>query len=288
MKLIDLKPGDHFNELLVILGRKEVRDISKSFPFSHTEKPGIVRIDGQLNDNEIKIESFVYCDICDIEPENLPHLFPASRFETSKMQHAIEKEARKHIQSPNAIAFLNFFFSSPEFKKFIYAPAAMSLHHAFVGGLLEHTLSMLRIGIMLSEHYEIQYTDLLNRDLLLCGVLMHDFMKVSELKYSDGIRYTSEGNLLGHIVMGHQWIQNIEALDPEFKIQLQHLVLSHHGKKEYGSPIEPASAEAFLLHQIDMMDSRMNMVWNLASSTNEEWTRYSRTLGTRIYLGKKT
>ena len=135
------------------------------------------------------------------------------------------------------------------------APAARSMHHAFVGGLLEHTLSMAAIARFLSQHYPH-----VNGDLLLSGVLLHDLGKAYEYALEDGFAYSEDGRLVGHIVRGIVLIEQSAAeLDfPAAELQqLIHLIASHHGTTEWGSPVVPKTLEAVLLHQIDLLDSRI-------------------------------
>ena len=140
-------------------------------------------------------------------------------------------------------------------------PAAKSVHHGFRGGLLMHTVNMLRTADCLAE----LYCEVINRDLLLTGTLLHDIAKTREFRLSPlGMvkDYSVEGQLLGHLVMGAQEVASVaeELGTPEEKaLLLQHLVLSHHGDPEFGAAVRPMCAEAELLHLIDMMDSRMEI-----------------------------
>ncbi len=145
--------------------------------------------------------------------------------------------------------------------QFRNVPAAKSVHHGFRGGLLMHTVNMLRTADCLAE----LYCEVINRDLLLTGTLLHDIAKIREFRLSPlGIvkDYSVEGQLLGHLVMGAQEVASVaeELGTPKEKaLLLQHLVLSHHGDPEFGAAVRPMCAEAELLHLIDMMDSRMEI-----------------------------
>ncbi|HML45949.1 MAG TPA: HD domain-containing protein, partial [Clostridia bacterium] len=138
-------------------------------------------------------------------------------------------------------------------------PAAQRLHHAERGGLLHHTLGMLRLARPFVELYPI-----LDRDLLYAGVIAHDLAKISEM-FADELgtvsEYTPEGLLIGHLVRGVVNIELVgreEGVDPQTMLLLQHMVLSHHGEPEFGSPRKPMFPEAEILHQIDLIDARMN------------------------------
>ena len=139
------------------------------------------------------------------------------------------------------------------------APAARQLHHAWLGGLLEHVVSLLRLGDRVAAHYP-----LLDRDLLLTGVILHDIGKIRELTWEIGFDYTIEGVLLGHIQMGVDLVEKAIAGLPNFPERLRtlvlHLILSHHGKLEFGSPKLPMIPEALVLNFIDDLDAKMQAV----------------------------
>lgn len=139
--------------------------------------------------------------------------------------------------------------------RFAAAPAARSMHHAYIGGLLEHTLSMAAIARHLAGHYPH-----VNADLLLCGTLLHDMGKAFEYALEEGFARSDDGLLVGHIVRGIVVIEQAAAGlgFPEAELrQLIHLIASHHGTNEWGSPVVPKTLEAVLLHQIDLLDSRI-------------------------------
>jgi 3'-5' exoribonuclease len=136
------------------------------------------------------------------------------------------------------------------------APAAMTMHHAYLGGLLEHIVSLLGLAAAVSAHYRE-----LDPDLLLAGVVLHDIGKIDELRYTRAIDYSSEGRLLGHIVIGVSLVQEKRKAIPGFPAALaalvDHFILSHHGSLEFGSPTLPQTPEAVALHFIDDLDSKM-------------------------------
>jgi 3'-5' exoribonuclease len=160
------------------------------------------------------------------------------------------------------------------------APAAKTVHHNFIGGLIEHVLSMCHTARFTAAHYpDIDF------DLLLAGVLLHDIGKVRELSFSRSITYTNEGQLIGHIVMGIGMIDEKIRHIPDFPAPLRdlllHMILSHHGELEYGSPKVPLFPEALLLHQIDSLDSKMECMraWIEKDRLVEgEWTAYNSAL----------
>jgi 3'-5' exoribonuclease len=152
--------------------------------------------------------------------------------------------------------------------KFRKAPAAKSIHHAYPVGLLEHVVSICKTLDFLAKHH----SPYLNRDLLLVGGFLHDLAKIWELQYEKTTDYTTEGRLIGHLVMGSELIERkVQELDAqvgrlpspfpnEKKLLAKHMVLAHHGKMEYGSPKEPACLEALVVHMIDDLDSKINAI----------------------------
>ncbi|MFN8011061.1 MAG: HD domain-containing protein [Holophagaceae bacterium] len=169
---------------------------------------------------------------------------------------------------------------------FAKAPAAKSMHHVRLGGLLEHTLSVAAMAERACAHYRH-----LNRDLVLAGVLLHDLGKTAELGYDRAFGYTDAGNLLGHIAMEAQWIQRAAEGIPGFpeplRMQVLHLVLSHHGRLEYGSPVVPKTPEALLVHMLDDLDGKLDaMARAIREAGSGSWSPYSRALDRMIYANR--
>jgi len=139
------------------------------------------------------------------------------------------------------------------------APAAKGLHHAWIGGLLEHILSLMGMCDLAAKHYPE-----VNRDLLLTGVVLHDIGKLRELRWGTSFDYTLEGQLLGHITIGIGMIEGkiaaVPGFPPEKRLLIEHLVLSHHGEYEFGSPRLPMIPEAIVLHYLDNLDAKMQTV----------------------------
>ena len=162
-------------------------------------------------------------------------------------------------------------------------PAAKSIHHAFRGGLLEHTVSMIELARKIATHYPE-----LDRDLLLLGVLFHDLGKLFELGAMPGSDYTAAGRLVGHIVLGRDLVRELAAEIPDFpaelRLQLEHLVLAHQGRFEFGSPVQPATAEAIALHAIDDLDSKLAVLRDLRR--NQSGFVWVRSLERFVWLGE--
>ena len=164
-------------------------------------------------------------------------------------------------------------------------PAAKTIHHAYRGGLLEHVVKMAEIGLDLCRHYPD-----LDSDLLLLGIYFHDLGKLRELGAMPENDYTLEGQLVGHITIGHGMLLEccaaVEDFPEDLRRHLEHLVLSHHGRREYGSPIEPATPEAFVLHAIDSLDSKLNQLSGHRRG-GAEGLFYVRAIGRTIFLDPK-
>lgn len=168
---------------------------------------------------------------------------------------------------------------------FRLAPAAKYNHHAYLGGLIEHTLSIVQVCDMLAAHYQPH----VDRDLLIAGALLHDVGKVREIGARAGFPYTDEGKLLGHIVLGMQMTAETAATVPGITPQrltlLQHLIASHQGRYEWQSPREPRTLEAYILHYADDLDAKMQHAIGMVDSVTSPagWTGYDRSLGRELY-----
>ena len=185
-------------------------------------------------------------------------------------------------------AFLN---DQELMKQFCIAPAAMMMHHNYLGGLLEHTLSMLNVAEVLFPLYP-----KIQKDLVLAAILLHDMAKTQELSYKIGFSYTDRGQLLGHIIQGTQMItqkaDDLKAdgtpINPEILDCLLHIIVSHHGQYDYGSPKLPATPEAFMVNYIDNLDAKMNQTAALIENDpgSDNWTAYQRSLETKLYRNR--
>jgi len=197
------------------------------------------------------------------------------------------KEMTGRMQTPYFKALFEAFWDDEAFvAAYTRAPAAKRMHHAYIGGLLEHTLSMAVLSEMIAGHYSG-----VDRDMLLAGVILHDVGKTRELTYSSHIDYTDEGRLLSHIVIGLSMLDEKLKQVPDFPRSqvelLKHMIVSHHGAREFGSPEPPKTIEAVLLNYIDEMDSRINSIREYVAKDPSEstWTPYHRLLERHFYKG---
>lgn len=192
------------------------------------------------------------------------------------------------LKNEHLRALLEAFFADKEFvAAFVKSAAARNLHHVFVGGLLEHTVKVTKLVRFAAEELYSQEVDL---DLCLAGAILHDVGKVRELNSEAEISYTAPGYLIGHVVMGSMMVREKIAARSDFPelllLKLDHILLSHHGEKEYGSPVLPATPEAMLVHMADDLDAKVNIaVTAIADDQNqeEEFTQYHKTMNRHFY-----
>jgi 3'-5' exoribonuclease len=188
-------------------------------------------------------------------------LLPSTTYDVA----ALWKQLLSFVESftnPDLKLLLNTILADPAIAgAYREAPAAKQLHHAWLGGLLEHVVSLLTLADRVAPHYP-----MLDRDLLLTGVVLHDIGKITELSWEIGFEYTVEGILLGHIQMGvalaEKTMDSLPNFPPRLKTLVLHMILSHHGKLEFGSPKLPMIPEALVLNFLDDLDAKMQAVSN--------------------------
>ena len=215
---------------------------------------------------------------------DLADFFPRSARDPEEMWAEL-CEVVASIRSEPLRTLLERILSDPEIAaRFKLAPAAKSLHHAYLGGLLEHVLSLCRLARLVLQNYPD-----LDPDLVLAGAVLHDLGKIHELSYSRSFGYTSEGQLLGHMIIELEIVHKALAGMPDFPRPLQtlieHIIISHHGQYEFGSPKLPMFREALLFHYLDDLDSKLQNMGTLLKRDavmGGEWTRYSPSLGRTI------
>lgn len=192
------------------------------------------------------------------------------------------------IRDPHLAALVKTYLDDAEFMaRFSEAPAAVRLHHACLGGLMEHTLSLMRAAVAVADLYTA-----LDRDLLLTGAFLHDTGKTKELGYGTVFTYTDGGRLLGHISMGAAMLAEkaagVEGFPPEKREALLHLVLSHHGRYEFGSPKLPMTAEALALNLLDDLDAKLGALEELRKGEIKQgWSDFVRGFDRAFFLGRE-
>jgi 3'-5' exoribonuclease len=258
--------------------------VYKSLP-----KPGFVHVQGrsELYQNNLQI---VVNNIAAIDPSKVKvEDYLARTLKDVGQMFKEVKEIVGTIKHPQLAALTAAFLADePLMKSFCSAPGGMKMHHDCIGGLLEHTHGMLRVAKTILPLYpQVQ------ADLVLAGIFLHDMGKTEELSYDMAFSYTDSGQLIGHIskslLMIHRKADALRAsgtaISPEVLDAISHIILSHHGAYEFGSPKLPATTEAFMVYYLDDLDAKMNQV---TSAINEEvsesnWTAWQNTLQTRLY-----
>ncbi len=241
------------------------------------ERDDFVRVRGRVqvfqNKPQFTIHRLQKLDDREVDPGDF---FPISARPLDEMWTDLRALVNA-FTNPHLKALLDALLDDPDIaRKYKIAPAAKSIHHAWLGGLLEHVLSLATLGRMTAGHY--QEVDL---DLLLTGVVLHDIGKIHELHYERGFSYSSEGQLLGHIVialgMVADKLKDIPDFPPKLRVLIEHLIVSHHGELAFGSPKTPMFLEAMLLHHLDNLDSKMESMRQHAKkdkSLTGVWTAY--------------
>lgn len=235
---------------------------------------------------QLTVDSFSLCS----EELDLQDYMPAACIDRECMEQTLDELIRS-VKRPHFKKLLEVLLCNPARRMlFINAPAGKSMHHAYSGGLLEHTVSVAQNCDVLSRHYP-----KLDRDLLIAGALLHDVGKIDEMRWNGPmVEYTDEGNLVGHLFIGAAMVReaaaHIEGFD-ELSVQLlSHIILSHHGEFAYGSPVLPKCMEAMMLHYCDNIDAKMFQFADAASADDHagrgNFTNWIRTLDRPIFCGK--
>jgi len=230
----------------------------------------------------------------EVDTHELARLLPMTKGDIESMYAEVVRILRS-MSHPAMIALAEQYLASETLVRgFKHAPAAVSVHHAWIGGLLEHTLQLLRLAEVMLPHYPA-----LNRDLVLMGLFLHDLGKTVELEWERGFSYTADGNLVGHVVRGAVWLQAFalaaaratgERLSPEALRVLQHIVISHHGSLEFGAVKVPSTPEAMFVAMLDNLDAKTAIAIEAAGrdradlrQPGHEFTDRIWAIDTRIY-----
>mgnify|MGYP002351308114 CR=1 FL=1 len=243
------------------------------------ERDDFVKVKGetQLFQNRLQLTVHSLQRIPDAEVD-LSDFLPASERDPNEMFAELQGIIAS-LRSPHLKALLENLFSDQEIAaRYRQAPAAKGIHHAWLGGLLEHVLSLCRLARAAAPNYPA-----VDEDLLLTGVILHDIGKITELEYSRSFAYSTEGGLLGHMQLGLRMVADHLPADfpPKLRSLVEHMILSHHGQLEFGSPKLPVFPEALLLHHLDNLDSKMAAMFatiHRDRSTPGLWTGYNAAL----------
>jgi 3'-5' exoribonuclease len=226
------------------------------------ERDDFIKVRGQLQIYNTRPQFIVHKlrRMADVEVE-FADFFPASARNADEMWAEL-RAIVSAVPNPHLRALLEAFLDDPDISaRFRVAPAAKSIHHAFRAGLLEHVLSLLGLARPIAAHYNAANCNAVDWSLMVAGIVLHDIGKIYELTYERGFAYSTEGQLIGHIAIAMRMVSDKLRAFPEFpgnlRTLLEHMILSHHGKLEFGSPKVPQFPEALLLHYLDDMDSKM-------------------------------
>lgn len=306
----DLEPGVIVNDVFYVEQKKErdTREGDRYVIFVLKDKTGT--ISGYLWENpektrHIREGNFVWVrgtvdeyagririvisEILRYEESTSPEDFlPSTKHDVEKMYEELKKYIAT-VKNPHLRNLLEKIFEDENIReKFKKAPSGKKAHHAYLGGLLEHTLSLLR----LAQGFKAQYEEI-NEDLLITGIILHDIGKIEEYQYEKVIDFSVKGKLLGHIILGYEMvrekIKEIEGFPEELAYLVYHMILSHHGELEFGSPTVPLILEAEILHHLDNLDAKVAMFREAGETVKEKeavWSDYHPLLRRKIYLGR--
>lgn len=303
----DLKPGQPFKTSFLVQNkeRKVARNGSAYLDLELRDSTGSLR--GKVWDADRLVSPFETDDIVQVagsleifqgspqitvreirklsdgEADLLDYL-PRTRQDPEQMYAALLERVTNLPEGPARTLMLDLLGDPAIAAKYKLAPAATVMHHAFLGGLIEHVNSLCGLADLVAAHYP-----WLDRSLMLAGIVLHDIGKIEELTFNRSFRYSTRGTLLGHIVIGMEIVREKMRAIPDFpchlKDQIEHIILSHHGKLEFGSPKEPMFPEALAVHALDELDSKLESMraqYELEKDQAGEWTNRNLALGRRL------
>ncbi len=318
----DLMPGMRIEDEVFLVSKKDLRTTANGSMYIHLilvdrtgqlltriwqatqqqfdsiPEGGFLRVRGRTESYKGALQ-FIIEGMRPVSPNevNLGDFIPRTKYDVEEMWGKIVAILRT-IQNKDLLQLIKRFVEDKQLiEKFKTAPAAVNLHHAYLGGLIEHTLSVLELaGLVFGKTAEDKshYPEV-SRDLVLAGVFLHDIGKTSEFNFETSFNYTDSGQLIGHIVQAAIWIdQKVADVEAETKqpfpadIQnvLTHIVLAHHGTYEFGSPRLPALPEAIAVHYLDNLDAKLHMFQRQIDNdpdAESRWTQYVPALGVRVF-----
>lgn len=284
------KPGQ-FLQITLLDKTGEIKAVlweDNNGAFSAFEDGDIVWVEGQIKTYRGAPQVTIHeLRKCEKGTYNLEDFLPRTKKDTELLLQTIRDTAAS-VKDPYLWMLLESFLDDPKWVTgFMNAPAAKSVHHAYLGGLIEHSTNVMNIALYISTIYPE-----IDRDLLVTGAILHDIGKIAEYRFDGILDISDEGRLLGHIVIGDQMIaekiKGIEGFPKELEMKIRHMILSHHGEYEYGSPKRPKFAEACALHYADNLDahvSRFIHVQQTYKGKAGHWSPYDNVLDRHIYLG---
>ncbi len=318
--ICDLQPGQRLDDEIYLVLQKDLRTTSNGSLYIHAvladrtgqlvarmwnasreifdsiPAAGLLHVTGRVESYKGKpqfiIDGVRRVDDASVDPSAF---LPVSDRDVEQMWGRL-KEILRRVKNPDLLALIaKFMHDEPFVTAFKRSPAARTNHHAYLGGLLEHTLSLLELSSVVLPRYP-----KVDADLVLTGIFLHDAGKTAELDHLTSFEYTNEGQLIGHIVLTAIWVaQKVREIEletgrpfpPRLLAALQHIIVSHHGRYEFGSPKLPSTAEAVMVHYLDNLDAKLTMVFNAIDADQDdasEWTKWVPALETRVFKPEVT
>ncbi|MHC4091496.1 MAG: 3'-5' exoribonuclease YhaM family protein [Planctomycetota bacterium] len=314
--IAELTPGERIEDQVFLIASKDLRQTTQGSLYIHAvlvdrtgqvparlwqasesifagiPEGGFVRLKGRTENYKGSLQ-FIIEGVRPVEDSaavDLGEFLPRTEGDIDAMWARLQ-EIVGGIRNEFVAELIRQFLADEELvRRFKTAPAAAQLHHAYIGGLLEHTLAVLETALLVIPRYP-----KVSLDLVLAGIFLHDIAKTAELTYETNFGYTDSGQLVGHVVTGTIWIEHkaaaaAKALGKPFpgriKWVLQHIVLSHHGQYEFGSPKLPAVPEAIAIHHLDNLDAKLNQFLGKIENDKDpesDWTKYIPAIASKVY-----
>lgn len=315
--IADLPPGTTIDGEVFLLKQKDLRGTAQGALYIHAvladktgqmparlwqatqelynllPQDGFVRVRGRSESYRGALQFIIEgIDTVPIDQVNLEEFLPKTEKDIDQMYNRLV-DVLRGVKDQNLLYLIKQFVGDSELiEQFKTAPAAVQVHHACIGGLLEHTLNVLELALLICPRYP-----QINQDLMLVGTFLHDIGKTRELTWASTFKYTEPGQLVGHLLIGAMLIeQKSQAAEadlgrpfPSRLLQiLQHMIISHHGNYEFGSPKLPMTAEAIMLHYLDNLDAKLEIVRIQIAESDKtdpdaDWTGYIRSLERKLF-----
>lgn len=284
------KDGKPFYKVILIDKTGEIKAQIWADKIPNVEKgalvPGkVIAISGMVEDFKGTLQINIFAG-SKVNETALDEYMEASDFDLDELWQDLLNHIAG-VSQPDLRAFLDKIFADKDIAtKYKVYPAAEFVHHSFQGGLLEHVVEMLDLAMPLAKYYPEA-----NMDMVRTGIILHDIGKLFELEPAGVVvQRTKEGYLLGHLIKSYEFLLDYGkgVLEPESMIQLKHIILSHHGSLEYGSPVVPATIEASIVTDVDQLSSKTRIFQKLmrkAEGNGADFTEWDKIVGTRVYLG---